>query len=177
MDDHLGPNSPTQARGDSPLHPGKFFPSNANQSGNKTKKLRDNLVVKNTRNPSTVSRFENLGFLATKLSPFGGGIPAFQSTLRELFNTGQLSQYMDQTNPLAEITHKRRLSSLGPGGVGRDQAGFAVREIHPSHFGRICPIETPEGQNAGLVGSLASYARINAEGFLQSPAFPIENQK
>nr|YP_002601004.1 beta subunit of RNA polymerase [Monomastix sp. OKE-1]ACK36867.1 beta subunit of RNA polymerase [Monomastix sp. OKE-1] len=105
------------------------------------------------------------------------GIPAFQSTLRELFNTGQLSQYMDQTNPLAEITHKRRLSSLGPGGVGRDQAGFAVREIHPSHFGRICPIETPEGQNAGLVGSLASYARINDDGFLQSPALPIENQK
>lgn len=108
----------------------------------------------------------------------GGGtppsIPAFQNTLRELFNTGQLSQYMDQTNPLAEITHKRRLSSLGPGGVGRDQAGFAVREIHPSHFGRICPIETPEGQNAGLVGSLASYARINADGFLQSPGIPIE---
>ena len=101
-------------------------------------------------------------------------IPAFQNTLRELFNTGQLSQYMDQTNPLAEITHKRRLSSLGPGGVGRDQAGFAVREIHPSHFGRICPIETPEGQNAGLVGSLASYARINTDGFLQSPGVPIE---
>jgi DNA-directed RNA polymerase beta subunit len=102
---------------------------------------------------------------------FGGSPPqAFVSTLRELFNTSQLSQYMDQTNPLAEITHKRRLSSLGPGGVGRDQAGFAVREIHPSHFGRICPIETPEGQNAGLVGSLASYARINQDGFLQSPA-------
>jgi hypothetical protein len=102
---------------------------------------------------------------------FGGSPPqSFVSTLRELFNTSQLSQYMDQTNPLAEITHKRRLTSLGPGGVGRDQAGFAVREIHPSHFGRICPIETPEGQNAGLVGSLASYARINADGFLQSPA-------
>ena len=102
---------------------------------------------------------------------FGGSPPqTFVTTLRELFNTSQLSQYMDQTNPLAEITHKRRLSSLGPGGVGRDQAGFAVREIHPSHFGRICPIETPEGQNAGLVGSLASYARINSNGFLQSPA-------
>ena len=105
---------------------------------------------------------------------FGGSPPqSFVSTLRELFNTSQLSQYMDQTNPLAEITHKRRLTSLGPGGVGRDQAGFAVREIHPSHFGRICPIETPEGQNAGLVGSLASYARINADGFLQSPAMSL----
>ena len=108
---------------------------------------------------------------------FGTPIPAFQNTIRELFNTGQLSQYMDQTNPLAEITHKRRLSSLGPGGVGRDQAGFAVREIHPSHFGRICPIETPEGQNAGLVGSLASYARVNNDGFLQSPALPVEQQR
>ena len=95
----------------------------------------------------------------------------FGSSLRELFHTSQLSQYMDQTNPLAEITHKRRLSSLGPGGIGRDQAGFAVREIHPSHFGRICPIETPEGPNAGLVGSLASYCRITENGFLQSPYF------
>jgi len=95
----------------------------------------------------------------------------FGSAFRELFNTSQLSQYMDQTNPLAEITHKRRLSSLGPGGIGRDQAGFAVREIHPSHFGRICPIETPEGQNAGLVGSLATYSRITSDGFLQSPYY------
>ena len=95
----------------------------------------------------------------------------FASSVRELFHTSQLSQYMDQTNPLAEITHKRRLSSLGPGGIGRDQAGFAVREIHPSHFGRICPIETPEGPNAGLVGSLASYCRITENGFLQSPYF------
>ena len=93
----------------------------------------------------------------------------FVSAFRELFHTSQLSQYMDETNPLAEITHKRRLSSLGPGGIGRDQAGFAVREIHPSHFGRICPIETPEGQNAGLVGSLASFASLTPEGFLQSP--------
>ena len=106
----------------------------------------------------------------------------FGSSLRELFHTSQLSQYMDQTNPLAEITHKRRLSSLGPGGIGRDQAGFAVREIHPSHFGRICPIETPEGPNAGLVGSLASYCRITENGFLQSPYFassffsPIKKQ-
>jgi len=92
----------------------------------------------------------------------------FSATFRELFNTSQLSQYMDQTNPLAEITHKRRLSSLGPGGIAKDQAGVAVREIHPSHFGRICPIETPEGQNAGLVGSLATYCQITPEGFLES---------
>jgi len=92
----------------------------------------------------------------------------FSSTFRELFNTSQLSQYMDQTNPLAEMTHKRRLSSLGPGGIAKDQAGVAVREIHPSHFGRICPIETPEGQNAGLVGSLATYCRITSEGYLLS---------
>ena len=101
----------------------------------------------------------------------------FGSSIRELFHTSQLSQYMDQTNPLAEITHKRRLSSLGPGGIGRDQAGFAVREIHPSHFGRICPIETPEGPNAGLVGSLASYSRITENGFLQSPYFMSSGKK
>ena len=92
----------------------------------------------------------------------------FSSTFKELFNTSQLSQYMDQTNPLAEITHKRRLSSLGPGGIAKDQAGVAVREIHPSHFGRICPIETPEGQNAGLVGSLATYCQLTHEGFLEA---------
>lgn len=101
----------------------------------------------------------------------------FGSSIRELFHTSQLSQYMDQTNPLAEITHKRRLSSLGPGGIGRDQAGFAVREIHPSHFGRICPIETPEGPNAGLVGSLASYCRITENGFLQSPYFSARSSR
>jgi DNA-directed RNA polymerase subunit beta len=100
----------------------------------------------------------------------------FGGAIRELFHTSQLSQYMDQTNPLAEITHKRRLSSLGPGGIGKDQAGVKVREIHPSHFGRICPIETPEGQNAGLVGSLATYCRISEEGFLLSPYY-IASQK
>ena len=107
---------------------------------------------------------------------FQGGIPssqAFGSTLRELFGTSQLSQYMDETNPLAEITHKRRLTSLGPGGVGRESAGFAVREIHPSHFGRICPIETPEGQNAGLVGSLAMYASIDGDGKILTPVTPL----
>jgi DNA-directed RNA polymerase subunit beta len=91
------------------------------------------------------------------------------NVFKEFFGSSQLSQFMDQTNPLAEITHKRRLSSLGPGGLHRDRAGLIVRGIHPSYYGRICPIETPEGKNAGLVGSIATYARVNADGFLQSP--------
>jgi DNA-directed RNA polymerase subunit beta len=94
-------------------------------------------------------------------------------SLREFFGSSPLSQYMDQTNPLAEITHKRRLSSLGPGGVSRETAGMAVRGIHPTHYGRICPIETPEGQNAGLVNSLTTYARVNSEGFLETPFYPV----
>jgi DNA-directed RNA polymerase subunit beta len=96
------------------------------------------------------------------------------SSLREFFGSSQLSQYMDQTNPLAEITHKRRLSSLGPGGLSKDRAGMAVREIHPSHYGRICPIETPEGGNAGLVSSLTTYAKVNELGFLECPFYRVE---
>ena len=95
-------------------------------------------------------------------------------SLREFFGSSQLSQYMDETNPLAEITHKRRLSSLGPGGLSKDRAGLAVREIHPSHYGRICPIETPEGGNAGLVSSLTTYARIDQEGFLECPFYKVD---
>jgi DNA-directed RNA polymerase subunit beta len=90
------------------------------------------------------------------------------SVIREFFGTSQLSQFMDQTNPLSEITHKRRISALGPGGLTRDRAGFEVRDVHPTHYGRICPIETPEGQNIGLINSLASYARINRYGFIES---------
>ena len=81
---------------------------------------------------------------------------------------------MDQTNPLAELTHKRRLSVLGPGGITRDRAGFAVRDIHPSQYGRICPVETPEGPNAGLIGSLATYGRINSYGFIETPFYKVE---
>src|SRR5690606_10064471 len=81
----------------------------------------------------------------------------------------QFSQFMDQTNPLSEITHKRRLSALGPGGLTRDRAGMDVRDVHTSHYGRICPIETPEGQNIGLINSLASFAQINKYGFIESP--------
>ncbi len=91
------------------------------------------------------------------------------AAIREFFGSSQLSQFMDQTNPLAELTHKRRLSALGPGGLARERAGFAVRDIHPSHYGRICPVETPEGPNAGLIGSLATYARVNDYGFLETP--------
>lgn len=91
------------------------------------------------------------------------------AVLREFFGSSQLSQFMDQTNPLAEITHKRRLSALGPGGLTRDRAGFEVRDVHTTHYGRICPIETPEGPNIGLINSLATYANINKYGFIESP--------
>ncbi len=97
------------------------------------------------------------------------------AAIKEFFGSSQLSQFMDQTNPLAELTHKRRLSALGPGGLTRERAGFAVRDIHPTHTGRICPIETPEGPNAGLIGSLATHARVNAYGFIETPFYPVEN--
>ncbi len=99
------------------------------------------------------------------------------AAIKEFFGSSQLSQFMDQTNPLAELTHKRRISALGPGGLSRDRAGFAVRDIHPSHYGRICPVETPEGPNAGLIGSLATYARVNEYGFIATPYFKVENGK
>ena len=91
------------------------------------------------------------------------------AAMKEFFGGSQLSQFMDQTNPLAELTHKRRLSALGPGGLSRDRAGFDVRDVHHSHYGRICPIETPEGPNIGLIGSLATYGRINEYGFIETP--------
>ncbi len=91
------------------------------------------------------------------------------AAIREFFGSSQLSQFMDQTNPLAELTHKRRLSALGPGGLSRERAGFDVRDVHLSHYGRICPIETPEGPNIGLIGSLATYARVNEYGFIETP--------
>src|SRR5271166_3043706 len=94
---------------------------------------------------------------------------ALSAVIRDFFGRSQLSQFMDQTNPLAELTHKRRLSALGPGGLSRDRAGFEVRDVHPSHYGRICPVETPEGPNIGLIASLATFARINDFGFLETP--------
>lgn len=99
------------------------------------------------------------------------------STVREFFGSSQLSQYMDQTNPLSSLTHRRRISGLGPGGFDRDRISFAVRDIHPSHYGRICPIETPEGQNVGLIASLTTCARVNKSGFIETPFWRVINGK
>ncbi len=99
------------------------------------------------------------------------------AAVREFFGSSQLSQFMDQTNPLSEITHKRRLSALGPGGLTRERAGFEVRDVHPTHYGRICPIETPEGPNIGLINSLATYARVNKYGFIETPYRKVTNSK
>ena len=99
------------------------------------------------------------------------------STIREFFGSSQLSQYLDQTNPLSSLTHRRRISGLGPGGFDRDRISFAVRDIHPSHYGRICPIETPEGQNVGLIASLTTCARVNSLGFLETPFWRVINGK
>jgi len=97
------------------------------------------------------------------------------ASIKEFFGTSQLSQFMDQTNPLAGLTHKRRLSALGPGGLSRECAGMEVRDVHPSHYGRMCPIETPEGPNIGLIGSLSSYGRINPFGFIETPYRKIKD--
>ncbi len=99
------------------------------------------------------------------------------SAIREFFGSSQLSQFMDQTNPLSEITHKRRVSALGPGGLTRERAGFEVRDVHPTHYGRVCPIETPEGPNIGLINSLALYAHLNEYGFLETPYRKVEDSK
>ena len=96
------------------------------------------------------------------------------ASIKEFFGTSQLSQFMDQTNPLSGLTHKRRLSALGPGGLSRERAGFEVRDVHPSHYGRMCPIETPEGPNIGLIGSLATFARVNSFGFVETPYRKVE---
>lgn len=102
---------------------------------------------------------------------------ALSAVVRDFFGRSQLSQFMDQINPLAELTHKRRLSALGPGGLNRDRAGFEVRDVHPSHYGRICPIETPEGPNIGLINSMCTYARINEFGFIETPYRKVENSR
>ncbi|MEC4982888.1 MAG: DNA-directed RNA polymerase subunit beta [Oscillatoria sp. PMC 1068.18] len=120
------------------------------------------------RERMTVSEAENLT-PASLVNP-----KPLVAAIKEFFGSSQLSQFMDQTNPLAELTHKRRLSALGPGGLTRERAGFAVRDIHPSHYGRICPVETPEGPNAGLIGSLATYARVNQYGFIETPYYPAQ---
>ena len=98
------------------------------------------------------------------------------AAIKEFFGSSPLSQFMDQTNPLAELTHKRRLSALGPGGLSRDRAGFEVRDVHYSHYGRMCPIETPEGPNIGLISYLATYARINEYGFIEAPFRKVDKE-
>jgi len=99
------------------------------------------------------------------------------SVINSFFGTNQLSQFMDQTNPLAEITHKRRMSALGPGGLSRERAGFEVRDVHYTHYGRLCTIETPEGPNIGLISSLSVYAKINGMGFIETPYRRIDEGK
>src|SRR5690554_634233 len=99
------------------------------------------------------------------------------AAIKEFFGSSQLSQFMDQNNPLSEVTHKRRVSALGPGGLTRERAGFEVRDVHPTHYGRVCPIETPEGPNIGLINSLATYARTNSYGFLESPYRKVVNNR
>ena len=98
------------------------------------------------------------------------------AAIKEFFGSSPLSQFMDQNNPLAELTHKRRLSALGPGGLSRDRAGFEVRDVHYTHYGRMCPIETPEGPNIGLISYLASFARINEYGFIEAPYRKIDKE-
>ena len=98
------------------------------------------------------------------------------AAIKEFFASSQLSQFMDQVNPLAELEHKRRLSAMGPGGLTRERAGFEVRDVHHSHYGRICPVETPEGPNIGLVGHLATYAKINEFGFLETPYLKVYHE-
>merc|ERR1711939_893206 len=99
------------------------------------------------------------------------------AAVKEFFGSSQLSQFMDQTNPLSEVTHKRRLSALGPGGLTRERAGFEVRDVHPTHYGRICPIETPEGPNIGLISSLSVYAKVDGMGFIETPYRTVEDGK
>jgi DNA-directed RNA polymerase beta subunit len=130
--------------------------------------VQSTMLGQDTKTVNTAS-FENLNVIMNSLM----NTKAFNSAIREFFGTSPLSQFMDQINPLAELTHKRRLSSMGPGGVTRDTATLEIRGIHPTHYGRICPIETPEGKNTGLVNSMTTYARINANGIIESPFYKV----
>nr|QIA47041.1 beta subunit of RNA polymerase [Colemanosphaera charkowiensis] len=136
-------------------------------SANTTKKSKNSSLVSLKNKPNKdkdKNKIDISNIINTK--PFNGA-------LREFFGTSPLSQFMDQINPLAELTHKRRLSSMGPGGVTRDSATLAIRGIHPSHYGRICPVETPEGKNTGLVNSLTAYSRVNSEGYIETPFYKV----
>ncbi len=135
------------------------FTSEMNSKKNKKTRERSNSEIMDNENHLILNNFINS--------------KAFNSAIREFFGTSPLSQFMDQINPLAELTHKRRLSSMGPGGVTRDTATLAIRGIHPTHYGRICPIETPEGKNTGLVNSMTTYARVNLNGIIESPFYKV----
>ncbi len=125
---------------------------------------------------SIKDKFSTLNSNLDELMPFDLINPkAITNTISEFFTGGQLSQFMDQTNPLSEVTHKRRLSALGEGGIVKERAGFEVRDVHPTHYGRICPVETPEGQNIGLINTLSTYAKVNDMGFIESPYKRVEN--
>lgn len=144
---------------------------NFNKTSDQMKRLKDTQLKDKTKEFSkeTSQSFENLSLLMNNIM----NSKAFNSAIREFFGTSPLSQFMDQINPLAELTHKRRLSSMGPGGVTRDTATLEIRGIHPTHYGRICPIETPEGKNTGLVNSMTTYARVNPNGILESPFYKV----
>nr|ABU88331.1 RNA polymerase beta subunit [Chlamydomonas moewusii] len=159
-------------------------PENSNIKSNSEKNLisSSGMVTTTTKNNTRASTkktkpllFGNLQKNQTKTLNISNLInnKSFNSALREFFGTSPLSQFMDQINPLAEITHKRRLSSMGPGGVTRDTATLEIRGIHPTHYGRICPVETPEGKNTGLVNSLTNYSRVNSLGILESPFYRV----
>ncbi len=134
--------------------------------------VNSTLKVPNKKNLSMINKENQFVHEKLKINYLINTKP-FNSALREFFGTSPLSQFMDQINPLSDITHKRRLSSMGPGGVTRDTATLAIRGIHPTHYGRICPVETPEGKNTGLVNSITTYARVNFEGVLESPFYKV----
>jgi len=161
------------------LHGGQGLTDDIDHLGNRRVRAVGELLQRQFR--IGLTRIERLikEAMITKASPSLTpqaliNIRPLTAVLNEFFGSSQLSQFMDQTNPLAELTHKRRLSALGPGGLSRERAGFEVRDIHPSHYGRICPIETPEGPNAGLISSLATYGRVNEFGFIESPYLKVK---
>jgi DNA-directed RNA polymerase subunit beta len=143
------------------VNPQGILPAGKNQKTVLKSKNLNNVIA---HKPATAANISINSLINTK---------PINSALREFFGTSPLSQFMDQINPLAELTHKRRLSSMGPGGVTRDSATLDIRGIHPSHYGRICPVETPEGKNTGLVNSLTTYARVNAHGFIETPFYRV----
>ncbi len=162
-----------------PKHPG-YFPDDIDHFGNRRIRSVGELIMNQVR--VGLSRMERV--VRERMTTQDSeaitpqtliNIRPIVASMKEFFGSSQLSQFMDQTNPLTGLTHKRRLSALGPGGLSRERAGFEVRDVHPSHYGRMCPIETPEGPNIGLIGYLSSFARINAYGFIETPYRRVKN--